>query len=62
MQKENTMADEKQKTNETQKQEKYVYVKDADNNVYVCKLSDLKKADELSEEEKDLCMKPPGDA
>lgn len=49
-------------TDEKQKQEKYVYVKDDENNVYVCKLSDLKKPEELSEEEKDLCMKPPGDA
>ncbi len=50
------MADEKRK------EEQYVYVKDDNNNVYVCKLSDLKKPDELSEEEKDLCMKPQGDA
>lgn len=46
----------------TRPKEKYVYVKDGDNNLYVCKLSDLKKPDELTEEEKDLCMKPPGDA
>ena len=42
--------------------EKYVYVKDSDNNVYVCKLSDLKNPNELTEEEKESCLKPPGDA
>ena len=41
---------------------KYVYVKDADGIEYVCKLEDLKKPDELSEEEKENCMSPPGDA
>lgn len=49
-------------TEQNQNQEKYVYVKDADNNVFVCKLSDLKKPDELSEAEKEGCMQPPGDA
>ena len=44
------------------KQSKYVYVKDEDGVQYVCRLEDLKKADELSEEEKDKCMQPPGDA
>ena len=43
-------------------EERYVYVKDSQGVQYVCKLSDLKKADELSEEEKDKCMNPPGDA
>ena len=43
------------------KQESYVYVKDSQGVEYVCKLSDLKKPDELSEEEKDKCMNPPGD-
>ena len=51
------MADDKKK-----QKEKYVYVKDKENNVFVCKLSDLKKPDELSEEEKENCMMPPGDA
>lgn len=45
-----------------QSKEKYVYVKDNDNNVFVCKLSDLKKPDQLTEEEKEGCLKPPGDA
>lgn len=45
---------------ETQK--KYVYVKDAEGIEYVCRLEDLKRADELSEEEKEKCMSPPGDA
>ncbi len=44
------------------KKAKYVYVKDNDGVQYVCKLEDLKRADELSEEEKDKCMQPPGDA
>lgn len=46
----------------TGKQKKYVYVKDADGIEYVCKLEDLKRVDQLSEEEKDKCMSPPGDA
>jgi hypothetical protein len=41
---------------------KYVYVKDAEGIEYVCRLEDLKRADQLSEEEKDKCMSPPGDA
>ena len=45
-----------------QTKEKYVYVKDGNNNVYVCKLSDLKNPDELTEEEKKQCLNPPGDA
>ena len=45
-----------------QDKNKYVYVKDGENNVYVCKLSDLKSPDELTEEEKEGCLKPPGDA
>jgi hypothetical protein len=47
---------------DTKAKEKYVYVKDDQNNLYVCKLSDLKKPDELTDDEKDLCMKPAGDA
>jgi hypothetical protein len=43
-------------------QKKYVYVKDKDGIEYVCKLEDLKRADELTDEEKDKCMSPPGDA
>ena len=42
--------------------EKYVYVKDEDGVEYICKLEDLKKAEELSEEEKGKCMIPPGSA
>lgn len=40
----------------------YVYVKDSDGVQYICRLEDLKKVDELSEEEKAKCMAPPGDA
>jgi len=40
----------------------YVYVKDEDGVEYICKLEDLKKPDELSEEEKSRCMVPPGSA
>lgn len=40
----------------------YVYVKDEDGVEYICKLEDLKKPDELSEEEKSKCMIPPGSA
>ena len=40
----------------------YVYVKDSDGVQYVCRMEDLKKVDELTEEEKDKCMAPPGDA
>jgi hypothetical protein len=39
----------------------YTYVKDADGIVYICKIKDLKKEDELTEEEKTSCMIPPGD-
>ena len=52
------MADKKK----TSDAAKYVYVKDSKGVQYVCRLSDLKKADELSEEEKSKCMNPPGDA
>lgn len=45
-----------------EKKGKYVYVKDSQGVEYVCRLEDLKKAEELSEEEKDKCMVPPGSA
>jgi hypothetical protein len=48
---------EKEKT-----QKKYVYVKDAEGIEYVCRLEDLKRADQLTEDEKEKCMSPPGDA
>jgi len=41
---------------------KYVYVKDENGIEYVCKLEDLKRADQLNEDEKENCMSPPGDA
>lgn len=41
---------------------KYVYVKDENGIEYVCKLEDLKRADQLSDDEKGKCMSPPGDA
>ncbi len=44
------------------KKKKYVYVKDENGIEYVCRLEDLKRADTLSEDEKDKCMSPPGDA
>lgn len=50
-------AEQKQKT-----KEQYVYVKDSDGVEYICKLDDLKKVDELTEQEKAKCMAPPGDA
>lgn len=40
----------------------YVFVKDSDGVEYICRLEDLKRADELTEEEKAKCMAPPGDA
>lgn len=40
----------------------YTYVKDENGVVYICKLKDLKKADELTEDEKALCMATMGDA
>jgi len=43
-------------------QGKYVYVKDSEGTEYVCRLEDLKRADELTEEEKAGCMVPPGSA
>jgi hypothetical protein len=42
--------------------ETYVYVKDEKGVVYVCRAGDLKRPDELTEEEKASCMMPPGDA
>ncbi len=50
------------KENASDAKERYIYVKDSQNNLYVCRLSDLKNPDELTEEEKARCMKPPGDA
>ena len=41
---------------------KYVYVKDNEGTEYVCRLEDLKRPDELTEEEKAGCMVPPGSA
>ena len=50
-------------SDQNQKSKKnYVYVKDSDGVEYVCKVSDLKKVDELTEDEKAKCMAPPGDA
>jgi hypothetical protein len=40
----------------------YVYVKDDDGVVYICKTDDLKNPETLSEEERNKCMIPPGDA
>ena len=40
----------------------YVYVKDENGIEYVCRLEDLKRADQLSDDEKENCMSPPGDA
>ena len=34
-------------------QKKYVYVKDKDGIEYVCRLEDLKRADELTDDEKE---------
>lgn len=45
-----------------QPKKKYVYVKDEDGIEYVCRLEDLKQVDKLTEDEKDKCMSPPGDA
>jgi len=42
----------------TDKKKNYVYVKDEDGVEYVCRLEDLKRADQLSEEEKEKCMNP----
>ena len=39
---------------------RYVYVKDKDGVEYICRMEDLKKSDELTEEEKAACMVPPG--
>ena len=44
------------------KKKAYVYVKDSDGVEYVCRMEDLKKVDELTEDEKAKCMAPPGDA
>ena len=41
---------------------KYVYVKDSEGTEYVCRLEDLKRPDELTEDEKAGCMVPPGSA
>ena len=38
----------------------YVYVKDQDGVEYICRMEDLKKPDELTDEEKAACMIPPG--
>lgn len=51
-----------EKESKPEKKKKYVYVKDADGVEYICKLEDLKRADQLSEEEKENCMSPQGDA
>ena len=39
--------------------ERFVFVKDKDGNEYVCRIEDLKKPDELTEEEKSACFPPP---
>jgi hypothetical protein len=43
-------------------EDRYVYVKGQDGTEYVCRLSDLKRPDQLTDEEKEKCMIPPGDA
>lgn len=45
-----------------EKGEKYVYVKDEQGVEYVCRISDLKRLDAMTEEEKADCMQTPGDA
>ena len=45
-----------------QSEDRYVYVKDRYGTEYVCRISDLKRPDELTDEEKERCMIPPGDA
>lgn len=40
----------------------YVYVKDDDGVVHICKRDDLKDPEKMSAEEMDTCMIPPGDA
>jgi len=57
-QKERKMKD----SSKSELKKSYVYVKDEDGVEYICKLEDLKKPDELSEEEKSRCMVPPGSA
>ncbi len=42
--------------------ESYVYVKDDQGVVYICKQNDLKNPEKMTQEEKDTCMIPPGDA
>jgi hypothetical protein len=52
------MAEKEEKS----KKEQYVYVKDSQGVEHVCRLEDLKKFEELTEEEKENCMVPPGSA
>lgn len=42
--------------------EPYVYVKDDQGVVYICRQNDLKNPEKMTPEEKDVCMIPPGDA
>lgn len=39
--------------------DRFVFVKDKDGNEFVCRIEDLKKPDELTEEEKAACFAPP---
>jgi hypothetical protein len=46
---------------QTELKSDYIYVKDEQGVEYVCRIHDLKRTDSLTEEEKAVCMVPPGD-
>lgn len=39
--------------------DRFVLVKDKDGNEFVCRIEDLKRPDELTEDEKAACFQPP---
>jgi len=49
-------------TENRDRESKYIYVKDEKGVEYVCKISDLKRVDNLSDDEKEACMPTTGDA
>jgi hypothetical protein len=59
----NAMLAERSPTMEADKtsqpKKRFVLVKDKDGTEFVCRMRDLKKIDELTEEEKAACFPPP---
>ncbi len=48
-----------EKEQQKKRTNRFVMVKDKDGNEFVCRIEDLKRPDELTEDEKAACFQPP---